>query len=196
MDYTVNQVAQLAGVTIRTLRYYDKIGLLIPSARTEAGYRIYSEGDLERLQQILFFRELDFSLTKIEEILNNPAFDRRGALKMQAEFLEKRADRYLKLARLAQDTLISLEGGTKMENKDLFKGFDYDQMMAHQKQYEQEVEERWGQTDAYKVSKERTSKYTKEDWERINGLQMENLRGFFCKPQNITVYKINFAITH
>ncbi|MHB1404229.1 MAG: MerR family transcriptional regulator [Desulfitobacteriaceae bacterium] len=107
MDYTVNQVAQLAGVTIRTLRYYDKIGLLIPSARTEAGYRIYSEGDLERLQQILFFRELDFSLAKIEEILNNPAFDRRGALKMQAEFLEKRADRYLKLARFAQDTLIS-----------------------------------------------------------------------------------------
>lgn len=69
---------------------YDKIGLLIPSARTEAGYRIYSEGDFERLQQILFFREVDFPLAKIGEILNNPTFDRGKALRMQADFLEKK----------------------------------------------------------------------------------------------------------
>lgn len=65
MEYTINKIARLAGVTLRTLRYYDKIGLLTPSARTDAGYRLYSDEDVERLQQILFFRELDFPLAKI-----------------------------------------------------------------------------------------------------------------------------------
>lgn len=81
MGYTINKIAQLAGVTLRTLRYYDKIGLLTPSTRTDAGYRLYSDEDVERLQQVLFFRELDFPLAKIEEILNNPAFDRKEALR-------------------------------------------------------------------------------------------------------------------
>ena len=81
MGYTINKIAQLAGVTLRTLRYYDKIGLLTPSARTDAGYRLYSDEDVERLQQVFFFRELDFPLAKIEEILNNPAFDRKEALR-------------------------------------------------------------------------------------------------------------------
>lgn len=176
MDYTINRIARLAGVTLRTLRYYDKIGLLTPSARTDAGYRLYSDEDVERLQQILFFKELDFPLAKIEEILNNPAFDRKEALRMQADYLEKKAERYLKLSQLAKETLFNLEGGTKMENKDMFSGFDYDKMMEEQKQYEAEVKERWGNSDAYKISKERTEKYTKEDWERINKIQMNNLK--------------------
>lgn len=77
---------------------------------------------------------------------------------------------------VSKGDLESLEGGVKMDNKDLFNGFDYDKMMEEQKQYEQEVKERWGHTEAYKVSMERTSKYTKEDWERINALQMKNLK--------------------
>ena len=176
MGYTVKQIAQLAGVTLRTLRYYDKIGLLTPSTRTEAGYRIYSLEDVEKLQQILFFRELDFPLSRILEILNNPAFDRRDALKMQAAHLEKRAERYLKLSRLAKETLSNLEGGNQMDKKDLFEGFDYEKMMEEQKQYEAEVKERWGNTEAYKESMTKTSKYTREDWERINEIQMKNLK--------------------
>jgi len=176
MDCTINKVAQLAGVTLRTLRYYDKIGLLAPSARTEAGYRIYSKDDIERLQQILFFKELDFPLSKIIEILKNPEFDRREALKMQAELLAKRAERYLKLSQLAKRTLKGLKGGAIMNNKDMFNGFDYEKMEEEQKQYEGEVKERWGNSEAYKVSKEKTSKYTKEDWERINDIQMKNLK--------------------
>jgi DNA-binding transcriptional MerR regulator len=82
VEYSTNKIARLAGVTLRTLMYYDKIGLLTPSARTDAGYRLYSDEDMERLQQILFFRELDFPLAKIGEILNNPAFDRKKALRM------------------------------------------------------------------------------------------------------------------
>ena len=176
MAYTINKIAHLASVTLRTLRYYDKIGLLTPSSRTEAGYRLYSDEDVERLQQVLFFRELDFPLAKIEEILTNPAFDRKEALRMQADFLENRAERYLKLAQLAKDTLLNLEGGTKMANTELLNGFNYDKMVEEQKQYEAEVKERWGKTDAYKVSKQRTAKYTKEDWERINNVQMTNLK--------------------
>lgn len=176
VEYTINKIARLAGVTLRTLRYYDKIGLLTPSARTDAGYRLYSDGDVERLQQILFFRELDFPLARIGEILNNPAFDRKEALQMQADFLEKRAERYWKLSQLAKDTLLNLEGGTKMENKDMFSGFDYDKMMEEQKQYEAEVEERWGDSDAYRISKERTDKFTKEDWEQVYKIQLNNLK--------------------
>jgi len=176
VGYTVNQVAQLAGVTLRTLRYYDKIGLLTPHTRTEAGYRIYSPADVEKLQQILFFRELDFPLARINEILNNPLFDRRDALKMQAEHLEKRAARYRKLSQLARETLRNLEGGNKMDKKDMFEGFDYDQMLEEQKQYEDEVKERWGNTEAYKESMSKTARYTKEDWERINEVQMQNLK--------------------
>lgn len=186
MGYTVNQVAQLAGVTLRTLRYYDKIGLLTPYTRTEAGYRIYSPEDVEKLQQILFFRELDFPLAKIHEILNDPLFDRRDALKMQADYLEKRAARYLKLSQLAKETLRNLDGGSKMDKKDMFKGFDYDKMLVEQKQYEDEVKERWGNTDAYKASMAKTAKYTKEDWERINQAQMQNLKDL-CDLYNAKV---------
>ncbi|CAA7601353.1 Putative DNA-binding domain protein [Acididesulfobacillus acetoxydans] len=176
MTYTINKIAQFAGVTLRTLRFYDKIGLLTPSGRTEAGYRLYSDEDVERLQQVLFFRELDFPLAKIGEILNDPDFDRKEALRRQADFLKKRGDRYLKLAQLAKDTLFNLEGGLKMTNTDLFNGFDYDKMVEEQKRYEPEVQERWGQTEAYRISKERTANYTKEDWERINKIQMTNLK--------------------
>ncbi|MDD4766107.1 MAG: MerR family transcriptional regulator [Desulfotomaculaceae bacterium] len=186
MGYTVNQMAQLAGVTLRTLRYYDKIGLLTPHTRTAAGYRIYSPADVEKLQQILFFRELDFPLARIREILNDPVFDRRGALKMQAEHLEKRAARYRKLSQLARETLKNLEGGNKMAKKDMFAGFDYDQMLEEQKQYEDEVKERWGNTEAYKESMSKTARYTKEDWERINEMQMQNLKDL-CDLYNAKV---------
>lgn len=176
MDYTIKHVAQLAGVTLRTLRYYDKIGLLSPSTRTQAGYRIYSPEDMERLQQILFFRELDFPLARIIEILNSPAFDRREALKMQAKDLKRRAERYLNLSELATETLSNLEGGYQMAKKDLFEGFDYDKIMEEQKQYEAEVKDRWGNTEAYKSSMAKTTKYTREDWERINKIQIQNLK--------------------
>ena len=176
MSYTINRIAQTAGVTLRTLRYYDRIGLLVPSGRTEAGYRLYSDDDLDKLQQILFFRELDFPLEKIGRLMEDPAFDRKEALNMQIRFLEKRAERYLKLTKLAKKTLQNLEGGKKMDKKEMFKAFDYDKMMEEQKQYEDEVKDRWGSTEAYRISKERTSKYTKEDWERIGAESEGNLK--------------------
>lgn len=176
MSYTINKIAQMAGVTLRTLRYYDKIGLLAPTARSEAGYRLYSDEDVGRLQQILFFKELDFPLVRILQIMVSPGFDRKKALAAQIEWLEKRAERYEKLSEMAKQTLQNLEGSFKMENKEMFKAFDYDKMIEDQKQYEDEVKERWGSTDSYRISAERTSKYTKADWERINTESDENIK--------------------
>ena len=90
---TVHEVSAQTGVSIRTLQYYDKIGLLSPSMRTEAGYRLYDETALERLQQILLFRELEFSLDEIRTILNAPDFDREKALTQQIELLTMKKER-------------------------------------------------------------------------------------------------------
>jgi len=176
MSYQVNDLANLAGISIRTLRYYDQIGLLKPTSRSGAGYRIYDESDLEKLQQILFWRELGFSLEQIRQLVNQPGFDRRQALATQIKLLEERARHFQRLADLARDTLESEKGVKKMNNEELFKAFNYERMMEDHKQYEAEVEDRWGNTEAYRISRERTAKYTREDWERINQVQMQNLQ--------------------
>lgn len=90
MKYQVKQVADIAGVSIRTLHHYDDIQLLNPSALTDAGYRLYSDADLERLQQILFFREIGFRLDDIKEMLDHPNFDRKAALQSQKDMLMKK----------------------------------------------------------------------------------------------------------
>ncbi len=186
MPYTVNDIAKLAGVTPRTLRYYDKVGLLTPSYRTEAGYRQYNEQDLATLQQILFFRELDFPLQKIIDILLNPSFDRAAALTLQHKFLEERAERYLTLAALAANTLANMKGDNTMSQQELFKGFDYEAMQAQQAQYADEVNARWGDTDAYKVSKQRTAKMTKEDWAKFQQQQTDGLQALIaCYQDNV-----------
>lgn len=138
----INEVAKLTGVTVRALHYYDKIGLLKPEEITEAGYRIYSENDLETLQQILFFRELDFSLNEIKEMIQNPLYDKTEALEKQKELLMQ------KRARL--DDLITLvEGTLKGEREMSFKEFDMTEIEENKKKYAEEVKERWGTTKAY-----------------------------------------------
>lgn len=138
----INEVAKLTGVTVRALHYYDKIGLLKPEEITEAGYRIYSENDLETLQQILFFRELDFSLNEIKEMIQNQLYDKTEALEKQKELLMQ------KRARL--DELITLvEGTLKGEREMSFKEFDMTEIEENKKKYAEEVKERWGTTKAY-----------------------------------------------
>src|SRR5512136_2331510 len=95
--YTVQQLARLAGVSVRTLHHYDHIGLLAPSARTAAGYRLYGAADLLRLQQILFFKELDLPLDEIQDILDDPDFDQIEALESHKRLLRERADRLARL---------------------------------------------------------------------------------------------------
>ncbi len=161
--YTVSQVAGLARVTVRTLHHYDEIGLLEPSQRSRSGYRLYSLSDLERLHQILLFRELGFSLDGIQQVLAATAFDRAAALRAQRGLLKDKVKRTENVIRAVDRALRALQRGETMDEKKMFEGFeDFDHSP-----YAQEAEERWGETEAYKESMRRTKRYTKEDWAGI-----------------------------
>jgi DNA-binding transcriptional MerR regulator len=164
--YRVKEVAEIAGVSVRALHHYDEIGLLTPSARSEAGYRLYRDEDLLRLQQILIGRELGIPLEGIKRSLDDPKFDRRAMLERQRTQIAARAERTAAILRAIDAALAVLnEGGktmkemSKEEITELFDGFD-------PARYEDEVKQRWGQTDAYQESARRTARYTKADWER------------------------------
>lgn len=161
MDLKINEVAKLTGITVRTLHYYDEIGLLKPSETTESGYRIYDDKALEILQQILFFKELDFPLNEIREIILNPAFDKELALNNHKELLIKKREHI--------DNLISLvDNSIKGDKKMSFKEFDMSEIENAKKKYATEVKERWGNTDAYAESIKKTDKYNKEQWQQVN----------------------------
>ena len=147
---TVQQVSKLTGVSVRTLHHYDQIGLLKPARITEAGYRLYDEAALRRLQAILFFRELEFPLKQIGEILDRPGFDFSSVLADQIRLLELRAEQLQKLishARQIQET-----GVIPMD----FSAFD----RSKQASYAAEAKKRWGSTDAYKEFEEKTAGQT------------------------------------
>ena len=138
----ISDVAKLTGVTVRTLHYYDEIGLLKPSEVTQAGYRVYNDTDLEVLQQILFFRELDFSLEDIRKIMQNPAYEKESALRKQKELLLQKRSRL--------DSLISLVDKTLKGEQDMsFRQFDTTEFEETKKKYAEEAKERWGDTAAY-----------------------------------------------
>ncbi|MGL4651711.1 MAG: MerR family transcriptional regulator [Caldilineaceae bacterium] len=140
MGYTVKQLADIAGVSVRTLHYYDEIGLLTPSAVRENGYRTYGHQELLRLQQILFFRELDFSLTAIRDLLDRPGFDMPAALSLQRQALQLRITRLTELVNTINSTISHLQGETTMSANELFAGFD----AAKQAAYEEEIRARYG----------------------------------------------------
>jgi DNA-binding transcriptional MerR regulator len=167
MAYRVKEMAQLAGVSVRTLHHYDAIGLLKPHSLTEAGYREYTHEDLQRLQQILFFRELGFNLREIKEIMDNPSFDRLEALRSQRQLLFKQKTRLERIIELIEKTIISEQGEKSMEKKEMFKAFDTTDIDTHRKLYADEVKKRYGHTDAYRESRKRTSHYDKQQWADI-----------------------------
>lgn len=144
---TVKEVSELAGVSIRALRYYDKLGLLPASAYTESGYRLYDDAALERLQQILLFRELEFPLKDIRRILDSPDFDKDKALAQQIEFLEMKGRHIDQLITFARR--LKLTGGRYME----FEAFDKKTL----EDYTRQARESWGKTDAYKEFEEKNS---------------------------------------
>jgi DNA-binding transcriptional MerR regulator len=160
---TIGEVARLAHVSVRTLRHYDAVGLLRPSARSAAGYRLYDRADLERLQQVLGYRELGFRLTDIRRVMNDPAFDRRRALEEQRDLLAARGRRLDALRAAVERSLQAIEKGTTMTADDMFEVFgDFDPW-----DHEAEVRERWGDSDAYAETARRTAAYAKEDWRAI-----------------------------
>lgn len=158
----VKEVADLVGVSVRTLHHYDEIGLLIPEETTESGYRVYSDENLETLQQILFFKELGFPLKKISEILTSPTFDRQEALEMQRKMLLEKRSRLDKMIGTLEKTIQHSKGVIQMSNKEKFEGFDF----SHNP-YEQEARERWGDK-AVDEANEKAAKMTKFDQDKFN----------------------------
>lgn len=150
---TVNEVSKLTGVSIRALQYYDKIGLLKPAKYTESGYRLYDDTALEMLQQILLFKELEFPLKEIKEILSNPEFDRRRALEQQIALLTMRKEHLEHLIAFARE--IKLTGVKNMD----FSVFDTKKMDEYAKQ----AKEQWGKTPEYKEFAQKFQNRSKEE---------------------------------
>ena len=150
---TVHEVSKLAGVSIRTLQYYDKIGLLHPTGYTDAGYRLYDDTDLERLQHILLFRELEFPLKDIKAIINSPDFDRGKALEQQIGLLKLKKEHIENLMNFALG--IKMLGVRHMD----FKVFDRSKLDEYSKQ----AKELYGNTLEYKKLQEKTKNRTKEE---------------------------------
>ena len=149
---TVHEVSQISGVSVRTLHHYDAIGLLRPTAVTEAGYRLYDDTALARLQSILLFRELAFPLKEIKRIMDDPQFDQATALEQQIRLLELQQERLSRLIGLARETMKT--GVTHMD----FTAFDNSKL----EQYAAEVKERWGNTAAYQESAQRPAAEQKD----------------------------------
>lgn len=163
MSYSVGQVAGFAGITVRTLHHYDEIGLLVPGGRTYAGHRRYTDADLDRLQQILFYRELGFPLEEVAALLDDPAVDAREHLRRQHDLLTARIEKLQKMAEAVEHAMEARTMGIQLTPEERFEVFgDNDP-----EKYRDEAEARWGDTEAYAESQRRAATYTKEDWKRI-----------------------------
>jgi DNA-binding transcriptional MerR regulator len=161
---TVGAAARLAGVTVRTLHHYHRIGLVVPEERTAAGYRVYHRAQIARLQEVLFFRELGFGLDEIKRIVTRPGYRRAEALDRQRALLVERAARLQELIGALDAALDAEKRGATMTSEEMlevFGGFD-------PAEYEDEARERWGDTEAYRESARRTTAYTRADWEQLS----------------------------
>lgn len=160
--WTVGQVAELFGVTVRTLHHYDEIGLLVPSERSGAGYRLYTDGDLARLQQVVVYRRLELPLEEIATLLDGDE-DAVDHLRRQRATVMSRLDELRELVSAIDRALereMNDQPATPEDLKELFgDGFE--------DEYQQEAQERWGETDAWKQSQSRTKRYTKADWAQV-----------------------------
>lgn len=146
MRLTVSETAKLTNISVRTLHYYDEIGLLKPAYTSEAGYRYYDDEALAMLQQILLYRELDFPLKEIRDMLSRPDYDSQAALKAHKELLLLKIERLTRMAGLVDRMM-------RGENDMSFQEFDEKKIEAAKEQYAREVKERWGNTEAYQIGR-------------------------------------------
>ena len=165
---TVHEVSKLAGVSIRTLQYYDKIGLLKPAEYTESGYRLYDDTDLERLQQILLFRELEFPLKDIKEIINRSDFDRKKALDQQIELLtlkKEHLENLISYARELREKGVGIMDFTKFDTSKI-------------EEYTRKAREQWGDTEAFKEYEKKSAARSGEDEKKVLSDFMDIFREF------------------
>ena len=174
MDWSVGQVAGFAGVTVRALHHYDEIGLLTPSARSHAGHRRYDDADLDRLQRILFYRELGFPLDEVAVLLDDPQADPQEHLRRRHALLTGRIEQLKKMAAAVEHAMEAQKMGIALTPEEKFEVFgDHDP-----DRYDEESRRRWGGTDAYRESRRRAAAHTKEDWLRIKAEAAGNTEAF------------------
>jgi DNA-binding transcriptional MerR regulator len=172
MFYTVRELAELSGITVRTLHYYDQIGLLKPSYVNEAGYRFYAQQQLVLLQQILFYKELNFDLKQIKEFMTDPNFDLLSSLKNQKNLLLNNRTKIEKLITMVQETITALEKKSILKEQEMFAGFDAEK----QRGYENEMVEQYGSDVQEHINKsyQNIKSWNKSDWDRIK-MQADNI---------------------
>lgn len=169
--HTVGEVAELAGVSVRTLHHYDDLGLVVPSARSDVGYRLYAHADLERLQEVLALRALGLSLAEVAGVLDDPSHDRVAVLRMQAARLRAQRQRLDGLLAAVQDAIAAHERGVAQEVTEMFDGQDHEALQA-------EAEQRWGDTDAWRESQQRTSAWGPAERDRAEQWWAEHFAAF------------------
>jgi DNA-binding transcriptional MerR regulator len=169
MEYTVQKLGKLAGVSTRTLRYYDEIGILKPARVNSSGYRIYGQAEVDRLQQILFYRELGVSLDNIKNIVTAPSFDGAMALREHREkLLEKRKQLELLIANV-EKTIALTEGRTTMSDQEKFEGFKQKLIDENEKKYGEEVRQKYG-NETIDQSNEKLKNMTEEQYDAVTNL--------------------------
>ena len=175
MEYTVQKLAQIAGISPRTLRYYDEIGILKPARINSSGYRIYGKKEVDRLQQILFYKELGMNLENIHDIVSSPAFDEVGALRDHRDKLLVKIEQLNLLINNVNKTIESKERGISMRDKEKFEGFKKTLIEDNDSKYGKEIREKYGD-DAVDKSYNKINKMTQDEYEQVNKLATEVLK--------------------
>lgn len=172
MEYTVQKLGRLAGISTRTLRFYDEIGILKPARINSSGYRIYGHEEVDRLQQILFYRELGISLDRIKEIVTDPTFNGAKALKEHREqLLDKRKQLDMLIANVEKSIALS-EGSITMTDKEKFEGFKQRMIEDNEQKYGKEIREKYGENTVDKSNK-KLMNMTQEQHEGVTSLSSE-----------------------
>ncbi len=172
MEYTVNKLAEISGVTTRTLRYYDEIGLLKPARISSSGYRIYGRLEVNLLQQILFYRELEVSLDEIKAIMTSETFDARKALTEHHEKLLEKRERLERLIANVEKTILESEGRLMMSDREKFEGLKKNMLQENEAKYGAEIREKYGEETVAK-SNAKFANLSEADFERSNQLAGE-----------------------
>lgn len=177
MEYTIQELSRLSGVTTRALRWYDKIGLLTPSGRTEGGYRRYGAAEVDRLQDILYYRALGVELARVKEILDDPSFDRLAVLRGHLSALEGERERIQRLISSVKKTILTQERNEIMSDEKKFEAFKRDALEEKERLYGAEAREKYGDAEV-DASNARMMGLTREqyaEWERLGKEILEKL---------------------
>lgn len=172
MRYSIKEVAEMSGISTRTLRYYDQINLLKPSSYTNSGYRIYSENEIDRLQQILLYRSMEIKLEQIQEILDSPNFDTLNALEKHYSQLQEERRKVNQLIQTVEKTIQYKKGEIEMTSAEKFEGFKKERLEENEELYGEEIREKYGE-DTINESNKKFMNLSEEDFNQMQDLEKE-----------------------